>query len=311
MYSDSEQEIINQYMKRVSSVKLLTPQEEKELAKRAKAGDKEALKALVEANLRFVVSVAKQYMGYGIPLSELIAAGNLGLLEAATRFDPDKNVKFISYAVWWVRQAIMQALSQQTGAVRIPVKHSHLISAVGLAYNELLKELEREPTYKEIADYINKKNIIREFKKETGFAPTEEELEQSMNQEHKYTVTEEDVKKCLQICKTPLSLDTPVGDNPDTLFVDLLSISDTDEIEEGVIKDVLEKELHDIISKLPEKERKVLELRYGLNGQEPLTLREIGDALGISRERVRQLETRAIKKLRSFALKRHLKDFLS
>lgn len=311
MYSDSEQDIINQYLKRVSSVKLLTPQEEKELAKRAKAGDKEALKALVEANLRFVVSVAKQYMGYGIPLSELIAAGNLGLLEAATRFDPDKNVKFISYAVWWIRQAIMQALSQQTGAVRIPVKHSHLISAVGLAYNELLKELEREPTYKEIADYISKKNIIREFKKETGFAPTEEELEQSMSREHKYTVTEEDVKKCLQICKTPLSLDTPVGDNPDTLFVDLLSISDTDEIEEGVIKDVLERELNDIISKLPEKERKVLELRYGLNGNEPLTLREIGDALGISRERVRQLETRAIKKLRSFALKRHLKDFLS
>jgi RNA polymerase primary sigma factor len=317
MYSDSEQEIINQYMKRVSSVKLLTLQEEKELAKKAKAGDKEALKALVEANLRFVVRVAKQYSGYGMPLSELIAAGNLGLLEAATRFDPDKNVKFISYAVWWIRQAIMQALSQQTGAVRIPIKHSHLISAVGLAYNELLKELEREPTYKEIADYINKKNIIKEFKKETGFAPTEEELEEAIDkyskesQEHKFNITEEDIKKCLQICKTPLSLDTPVGDNPDTLFVDLLSMSDSDEIEEGVIKDVLEKELHDIINKLPDKEKRVLELRYGLNGQEPLTLREIGDALGISRERVRQLETRAIKKLRSFALKRHLKDFLS
>ncbi len=205
----------------------------------------------------------------------------------------------------------MQTLSQQTGAVRIPVKHSHLISAVGIAYNELLKEFEREPTYKEIADYINRKNIIKEFKKDTGFAPTEEELEESMNKEHKFIIGEEDVKKCLQICKTPLSLDTPVGDNPDTLFVDLLSMSDNDEVEEGVIKDVLEKELRDIINKLPEKERKVLELRYGLNGNEPLTLREIGDTLGISRERVRQLETRAIKKLRSFALKRHLKDFLS
>lgn len=311
MYSDSEQDIINQYLKRVSSVKLLSPEEERDLAEKAKAGDKEALKALVEANLRFVVSVAKQYIGYGIPFSELIAAGNLGLLEAASRFDPARNVKFISYAVWWIRQAIMQTLSQQTGAVRIPVKHSHLISAVGLAYNELLKELEREPTPQEIADYINRKNIIKEFKKDTGFAPTEEELEQSMMQEHKFTINEEDVKKCLQICKTPLSLDTPVGDNPDTLFVDLLSVSDTDEVEEGVVKEVLEKELYDIINKLPEKERRVLELRYGLNDTEPLTLREIGETLNISRERVRQLETRAIKKLRSFALKRHLKDFLS
>ncbi len=308
--SDTEQELINQYLKRISKIPLLSPEEEKELAKRAKEGDEEALKKLVESNLRFVVSVAKQYIGYGLPFSELIAAGNLGLLEAAKRFDPERGVKFISYAVWWIRQAIMQALSQQTGAVRIPLKQSHLISKIGSIYAELAKELEREPTPEEVAEKLSREMIEKELAKELGRAPTEKEIEEKFKEEG-YKISPEEVERYLQVCRIPLSLDAPVGENEDTFFVDFLSKHGTAEVEESVLQEVLEKEIYDLLDKLPEKERRVVELRFGLKGNEPRTLREIGDILGVSRERVRQLETRALRKLRSLAMKRHLKDFLS
>ena len=310
MLPDTEQELINQYLKKISKIPLLKPEEEKELARRAKKGDKEALKKLVESNLRFVVSVAKQYLGYGLPFSELIAAGNLGLLEAAKRFDPDKGVKFISYAVWWIRQAIMQALSQQTGAVRIPLKQSHLINKISHIYGELARKLEREPTPEEIAEELNKQLIAKELEKELGRKPTEEEVEKKLKEEG-YRISPEEVEKYLQVCKVPLSLDAPVGENEDTFFIDFLSKYGTAEVEEKVIQEVIQKEIDDLLSKLTEKERKVIELRFGLGGGEPKTLREIGEILGLSRERVRQLETRALRKLRNLAMKRHLKDFLS
>ena len=307
---DTEQELINQYLKKISKIPLLSPEEEKKLARKAKEGDEKALKKLVESNLRFVVSVAKQYIGYGLPFSELIAAGNLGLLEAAKRFDPERGVKFISYAVWWIRQAIMQALSQQTGAVRIPLKQSHLISRIGAIYSELSKELEREPTPEEIAHHLSKEMIAKDLTKELGREPTEEEIEGKLKEEG-YRVSPEEVERYLQVCRIPLSLDAPVGENEDTFFVDFLSKHGTADVEEHVLKEVLEKEISDILDKLPEKERKVIELRFGLRGNEPRTLREIGEILGVSRERVRQLETRALRKLRGLAMKRHLKDFLS
>ncbi len=310
MISDTEQELINQYLKKISKIPLLSPEEEKELAKRAKEGDQEALKKLVESNLRFVISVAKQYTGYGLPFSELIAAGNLGLIEAAKRFDPDRGVKFISYAVWWIRQAIMQALSQQTGAVRIPLKQSHLISKVGTVYSELAKELEREPTPEEVAERVSKKILAKELEKELGREPKSEEVEKAFEKEG-YRITPEEVEKYLQVCRIPLSLDAPVGDNEDTFFVDFLTKHGTADVEENIIQEVLEKEVYDLLEKLPEKERRVIELRFGLSGEEPKTLREIGEALGVSRERVRQLETRALRKLRSLAMKRHLRDFLT
>ncbi len=310
MISDTEQELINQYLKKISKIPLLTPEQEKELAKKAKEGDQEALKKLVESNLRFVISVAKQYIGYGLPFSELIAAGNLGLIEAAKRFDPDRGVKFISYAVWWIRQAIMQALSQQTGAVRIPLKQSHLISKVGTVYSELTKELEREPMPEEVAERVSKKIIAKELEKELGREPKAEEVDKVFKKEG-YRITPEEVERYLQVCRIPLSLDAPVGDNEDTFFVDFLTKHGTADVEENIIQEVLEKEVYDLLEKLPEKERRVIELRFGLSGEEPKTLREIGEALGVSRERVRQLETRALRKLRSLAMKRHLKDFLS
>ena len=310
MIPDTEQEIINQYLKKVSKIPLLTPEEEKEVARRAKEGDPQAFRRLLEANLRFVISIAKQYLGYGLPLSELIAAGNHGLIEAAKRFDPDRGVKFISYAVWWIRQAIMQALSHQTGAVRIPIKQSHLINRISSIYSRLYREFEREPTSEEIAYEYTKEILQKELEKELGREPTEEEIEKRIKKEG-YKISPEEVEKCLQLCRVPLSLDVPVGENEDTSFVDFLSQHGTADVEERIINEVLEKEIEDLLDRLPEKERRVIELRFGLRGEEPRTLREIGEILQISRERVRQLETRALRKLRNMAMKRHLKDFLS
>ncbi|WP_333784860.1 RNA polymerase sigma factor RpoD/SigA [Thermocrinis sp.] len=310
MIPDSEQEIINQYLKKVSKIPLLKPEEEKELAKRAKEGDHEAYKKLVESNLRFVISIAKQYLGYGLSLSELIAAGNHGLMEAAKRFDPDKGVKFISYAVWWIRQAIMQALSQQTGAIRIPLKQAHLINRISSIYSRLYKEYEREPTPEEIAYEYTKEILQKEMERELGRRPTEEEIQKRIKKEG-YKISPQEVEKALQISKVPLSLDVPVGEEEDTSFVDFLSKHGTADVEERVLSEILGREIEDMLEKLPEKERRVVELRFGLGGEEPRTLREIGDILNISRERVRQLETRALRKLRNMAIKKHLKDFLS
>ncbi len=277
--ADKDQTTLNLYIQQMAKHPLLTPEEEKELAIKAKKGDKEALKKLVEGNLRFVVNVAKNFMGWGVPLTDLIAAGNLGLIEAAKRFDPDRDVKFISYAVWWIRQAIMQTIFQQTGAVRIPIKESLFISKVKEAYEKLKEKLDREPTIEEIA-------------KEVDANPKK-------------------VKQALQIVRMPYSLDMPIGEDEDVTLLDLISKKGTEDVEKEVVEDALHKELEKLLKVLDEREREIIKHRYGLEGVEPKTLNEVGEMLGISRERVRQLENRALKKLRSLAVKRHLKDFLS
>ncbi|WP_457639331.1 sigma-70 family RNA polymerase sigma factor [Persephonella sp.] len=277
---DKEQTTLNLYIQKMAEHPLLSPEEEKELARRAKKGDKEALKKLVEGNLRFVVNVAKNFMGWGVPLTDLIAAGNLGLLEAAKRFDPDRDVKFISYAVWWIRQAIMQTIFQQTGAVRIPVKESLFISKVKETYEKLKEELKREPTIEEIA-------------KEVGASPKK-------------------VRNALQIVRMPYSLDKPIGEEGDELtLLDILSKKGTEDVEKEIVEESLHKELSKLLNVLDDREKAIIEYRFGLNGEEPKTLTEVGELLGISRERVRQLEQRALKKLRTLAIKKHLKDFLS
>ncbi len=269
------------YMQQMGKHPMLTPEEEKELAIRAKKGDKEALKKLVEGNLRFVVNIAKNFMGWGVPLTDLIAAGNLGLIEAAKRFDPDKNVKFISYAVWWIRQAIMQTIFQQTGAVRIPIKESIFIAKVKDTYDKLKEELGREPSEEEIAKKLN--------------------------------TSVKKVRNALSIVRLPISLDMPIGENNEESFtlLDILSKKGTEDIEENIVKETLHKDLEELINALDEREREIIKLRFGLEDDEPKTLEEVGEKLNISRERVRQLEQRALKKLKALALKKHLKDFLS
>ncbi|WP_028951011.1 sigma-70 family RNA polymerase sigma factor [Sulfurihydrogenibium subterraneum] len=278
---DQELTTLQLYMQQMGKYPMLTPEEERELAIRAKKGDKEALKKLVEGNLRFVVNIAKNFMGWGVPLTDLIAAGNLGLIEAAKRFDPDKNVKFISYAVWWIRQAIMQTIFQQTGAVRIPIKESLFISKVKNAYEKLKESLGREPTEEEIA----------------------KELKTSVKK----------VKNALAIVRQPVSLDMPLGEGgeEDFTLLDILSKKGTEDVEKDLVENTLKQEFEKLLNVIDEREREIIKLRYGLEGQDPKTLEEVGEMLGISRERVRQLEQRALKKLKAAALKKHLQDFLS
>jgi RNA polymerase primary sigma factor len=277
---DKELTTLQLYMQQMGKYPMLSPEEERNLAIRAKKGDKEALKKLVEGNLRFVVSIAKNFMGWGVPLTDLIAAGNLGLIEAAKRFDPEKNVKFISYAVWWIRQAIMQTIFQQTGAVRIPIKESLFIAKVKETYEKLKEQLGREPTEEEIA-----KDIKTSVKK---------------------------VKNALSIVRQPVSLDMPLGEGEeDFTLLDVLSKKGTEDVERELVEETLKKELESMLNILDEREKEIIKLRYGLEGVEPKTLEEVGEMLGISRERVRQLEQRALKKIKSIALKKHLQDFLS
>jgi RNA polymerase primary sigma factor len=281
MTEQDELTTLQLYMQQMGKHPMLSPEEEKELAIRAKQGDKEALKKLVEGNLRFVVSIAKNFMGWGVPLTDLIAAGNLGLIEAAKRFDPDKNVKFISYAVWWIRQAIMQTIFQQTGAVRIPVKESLFIAKVKETYEKLKEELGREPTEEEIAKRLS--------------------------------ISVKKVKNALSIVRLPISLDMPLGEGgeEDFTLLDVLSKKGTEDIERELIEETIHKELESMLDALDEREKEIIKMRYGLDGEEPKTLEEVGEKLGISRERIRQLEQRALKKLKAVALKKHLKDFLS
>ncbi len=281
MAEQDELTTLQLYMQQMGKHRMLSLEEEKELAIRAKQGDKEALKKLVEGNLRFVVSIAKNFMGWGVPLTDLIAAGNLGLIEAAKRFDPDKNVKFISYAVWWIRQAIMQTIFQQTGAVRMPVKESLFIAKVKETYEKLKEELGREPTEEEIAKRLN--------------------------------TSVKKVKNALSIVRLPISLDMPLGESgeEDFTLLDVLSKKGTEDIEGELIEETIHKELESMLDVLDEREKQIIKMRYGLSGEEPKTLEEAGEKLGISRERVRQLEQRALKKLKAVALKKHLKDFLS
>ncbi|RUM61717.1 MAG: RNA polymerase sigma factor RpoD/SigA [Persephonella sp.] len=278
------EEGVSFYLNSISKYPLLKPEEEKKIAKKAKEGDKEALEKLIKANLRFVVNVAKNYVGYGVPFQELISAGNIGLIEAAKRFDPDKGVRFISYAIWWIKQSILQTIHNQKEIIRIPQKTQNMSIKIDTAYLELKEKLNREPSYKELKDYLKESEEI--------------------------SIDEETVKDYLLIKRHSVSLDTPVDEEEGISFIDLLSSQNTDDLERDLIKEYLEKEINHILSFLSERERYVIINRFGLNDTQPKTLKEIGKELGISRERVRQIETRALKKIKALATRRHLRDLI-
>jgi RNA polymerase primary sigma factor len=270
---------LNVYIRDIAKFKPLTADDEKQLGRSIQQGDQEALKRLVESNLRFVVHYAKRYRGIGLSYMDLIHEGSLGLMEAAKRFDPERNVKFISYAVWWVRQAIFHALSEHTRVFRLPQKLSGQVSRVTNAREKLRAELERMPTTEELAE-------------RTALSP-------------------EAVQQLLMAAGDDVSLSAAVGDEGNLELGDTLEQETVPSVELEMIRTSFERRIQSMVGDLDEKEREVIKMRFGLDGEEPKTLQEIGESMGLSRERIRQIESRAKEKLRRSREAQGLRGYLN
>jgi len=269
---------LDKYLQEIGKVELISPEEEVLLARRIKSGDGEALAKLVKANLRFVVSVAKQYQNQGMSLPDLINEGNLGLMKAAQRFDETRGFKFISYAVWWIRQAILQALAEQARIVRLPVNKIGSINRINRAFSRLEQEYEREPSSQEIADILE-------------LAPDE-------------------VKDALKTNGRTVSMDAPISSEEDNTMYDVLQSNDAPSPDRNLINESLAYEIERALSTLSPREAKVLKLYFGITMKHPFTLEEIGEELGLTRERVRQIKEKAIKRIQYTTRCRILKSYL-
>ena len=272
-------ETLKKYLQEISRLERITPDEEKVLGDRIQSGDKEALQRLVEANLRFVVSFAKKYRGCGLSFLDLINEGNIGLIEAAKRFNPKKNVKFITYAVWWVRQAIIHALSDHSGAFRLPQKQANLLYRIGKTISQLTLELERHPSPEEIA--------------------------------RKLDIQVEEVTNLLQVADENVSLSTVIDEEHDFHLADKLEQEQIPSADDTLLRDSLRTHLSACLDELDPKEEKVLRLRFGLDEEEPKTLKEIGEMMGLSRERIRQIEAQALEKLNRSQKCQQLRGYLN
>jgi RNA polymerase primary sigma factor len=270
---------LNAYIRDIAKFKPLSGDDEKALGRRIREGDQEALRRLIEANLRFVVHYAKRYRGLGLSFMDLIHEGTLGLMEAAKRFDPERNVKFISYAVWWVRQAIFHALSEHARVFRLPQKLSSQVSRLSAAREKLKGELERMPTIAELAE-------------RTALPPQE-------------------VEQLLLAAGDDVSLSTAVGDDGGLELGETLEQDSVPSAEVEMIRSSFERRIQGMVSGLDEKEREVIRMRFGFDGEEPKTLQEIGEAMGLSRERIRQIESRAKEKLRRSREAHGLRGYLN
>jgi RNA polymerase primary sigma factor len=273
-----EEGSLDQYLRDISIYPLITREQEVELAKLIRESDQEALDTLVRSNLRFVVSVAKKYQNQGVSLSDLINEGNLGLIRAAHKFDETKGIKFISYAVWWIRQAILQALAEQSRIVRVPLNRAGTLHRIGKRASALLQELGREATHAEIADGMD--------------------------------LTEEEVAKTMSISQTHLSLDAPMTPGEDNRLLDYLPDTMNPTPDEETFDKALTQSIQEALAGLKEREAKILKLYFGLDGSEPMTLEQIGAVLNITRERVRQIKEKALSRLRHVSRARALESYL-
>lgn len=269
---------VRMYLKEIGKVDLLTAEEEVELAKRMEAGDEEARKYLAEANLRLVVSIAKRYVGRGMLFLDLIQEGNLGLIKAVEKFDYRKGFKFSTYATWWIRQAITRAIADQARTIRIPVHMVETINKLIRVQRQLLQELGREPTPEEIADVLD--------------------------------ITPERVREIQKISQEPVSLETPIGEEEDSHLGDFIQDDNVPVPAESAAFTLLKEQLVDVLETLTERERRVLELRFGLEDGRSRTLEEVGKEFNVTRERIRQIEAKALRKLRHPSRSRKLKDYL-
>jgi RNA polymerase primary sigma factor len=269
---------LDKYLQEIGRVDLISPEEEVSLARKIRYGDSDALRKLVKANLRFVVSVAKQYQNQGMSLPDLINEGNLGLMKAAQRFDETRGFKFISYAVWWIRQAILQSLAEQARIVRLPVNKIGSINRINRAFSRLEQEYEREPSSHEIAEMLE--------------------------------MFPEDVKDALKTNGRTVSMDAPISSEEDNNMYDVLQSNDTPSPDRNLINESLAYEIERALSTLSSRESKVLKLYFGLGMKHPFTLEEIGEELNLTRERVRQIKEKAIKRIQFTTRCKILKSYL-
>ena len=269
---------VRMYLKEIGKVPLLTAEEEQDLAQRMEDGDEEAKKRLAEANLRLVVSIAKRYVGRGMLFLDLIQEGNLGLIKAVEKFDYRKGFKFSTYATWWIRQAITRAIADQARTIRIPVHMVETINKLVRVSRQLLQELGREPTPEEIAE--------------------------------KMDIPVDRVREIIKISQEPVSLETPIGEEEDSHLGDFIQDDNVPVPADAAAFTLLKEQLHEVLGTLTEREQKVLKLRFGLDDGRARTLEEVGKEFNVTRERIRQIEAKALRKLRHPSRSRKLKDYL-
>ncbi|HEY6626816.1 MAG TPA: RNA polymerase sigma factor RpoD/SigA [Ignavibacteriaceae bacterium] len=277
-FTNRDSQSLDKYFHDIGKVTLLTAEQEIELAIKIRQGDAEALEKLTKANLRFVVSVAKQYQNQGLSLGDLINEGNLGLIKAARRFDETRGFKFISYAVWWIRQSIMQALAEQSRIVRLPLNRVGALNRIGKAYSNLEQEYEREPSSEELA----------------------EELQMNV----------EEVSEAMTLSAKHVSMDAPFSNSEENRLLDVLENPDEPSPDNILMDESLKEEVERALSKLSAREAEVIKLYFGFDVDEPLTLEEIGEKFNLTRERVRQIKEKAIRRLRNTTRSKELKKYL-
>lgn len=277
--TNRESQSLEKYLQEIGKVDLITPEEEVQLAINIKQGDQRSLEKLTKANLRFVVSVAKQYQNQGLSLSDLINEGNLGLIKAAQRFDETRGFKFISYAVWWIRQSILQALAEQSRIVRLPLNKVGLSNKISKAYSQLEQEFEREPSTEELAELLE--------------------------------IGTEEVETTLGVAARHVSVDAPFVDSEDNTLLDVLENPNSDSADSELDHhDSLRCEIERSLSTLTDRQRDVIKLYFGINVEHPMSLEDIGEKFSLTRERVRQIKDKAITKLRTASRCQLLKSYL-
>ncbi|MDX1908351.1 MAG: sigma-70 family RNA polymerase sigma factor [Bacteroidia bacterium] len=277
--TNRESQSLDKYLQEIGKVELLTPDEEVELARRIKQGDQVALEKLTKANLRFVVSVAKQYQNQGLSLGDLINEGNLGLIKAAKRFDETRGFKFISYAVWWIRQSILQALAEQSRIVRLPLNRVGALNKIGKAFSKLEQEFEREPSAEEIAQVLE-------------------------------NMSEDEISDTLKISGRHVSVDAPFIQGEENRLLDVLENDSEPNPDNELINESLSREVERALSTLTQREAEVIRLYFGIGVEHSLTLEEIGEKFDLTRERVRQIKEKAIRRLRHTSRSKGLKAYL-
>lgn len=277
--TNRESQSLEKYLQEIGKVELITPEEEVQLAIRIKQGDLKALDRLTKANLRFVVSVAKQYQNQGLSLPDLINEGNLGLIKAAQRFDETRGFKFISYAVWWIRQSILQALAEQSRIVRLPLNKVGLTNRINKAFQQLEQEYEREPSAEELAEVLE--------------------------------LDTEEVAATLSMSSRHVSMDSPISDGEDSTLVDIMFNPNAELADENIInKESLKKEIERSLNTLTERQQEVIRYFFGIGIDHPMSLEDIGERFCLTRERVRQIKDKAITKLRNASRSKLLKSYL-